>query len=167
MQVNGKETPLETAIQQAEAAGASYRRISAIRDAQCWYAANVLKERWAEYEEAILAAKDYPHIIEYAIDVIKGRWFEAEALLLSTGPDMDSIFDNILYYTQQVIKKRWIKAEAHIIENGTCEMATRYAKTIIKGPWPKAEALMAGRKPTHYKKILVVGSQHDEFFPKR
>ena len=72
----------------------------------CWYAIDVIKDRWPEAETVISTTDPY-WAYRYAKDVIKGRWPEAETVIVT----------NLLWayrYARDVIKGRWPEVEAVI-----------------------------------------------------
>ena len=46
----------------------------------CWYAENIIKDRWKEAEPYIIKNPEW--IYEYCLNVIKGRWPEAEPYIM-------------------------------------------------------------------------------------
>ena len=97
----------------------------------CYYAINVIKGRWPEYEESIKNDPYYAYYAYfYANEVIKGRWIEGEE---SIKKDPQYACD----YANYVIKGRWIEGEGSI--KNYPEYACDYANEVIKGRWIEGE----------------------------
>ena len=82
------------------------------------YVKNVIRGRWAEYEEALLHAPNMhitiPSIfmMQYAKTIIKGRWPEFEKILLTNN----NYYSVIIKYAKMIIKGRWIEGERVLLE---------------------------------------------------
>ena len=79
-----------------------------VPSALCFYAIDVIKDRWLEAEPIIM--RDPVWACEYAKTVIKGRWPEAEETILKDHRSM-------YLYARNVIKGRWPEAERVLIIN--------------------------------------------------
>ena len=97
----------------------------------CYYANEVIKGRWPEYEESIKKDPYYAYYAYfYANEVIKGRWTEGEESI-KTSPKYAYL------YARDVIKDRWIECEESI--KTSPQHAYLYANEVIKGRWTEAE----------------------------
>ena len=96
-----------------------------------WYANNVIKGRWVEFEPLILTDPHWTYM--YACDVIKGRWVEAEPIIL-TDPYWAYL------YARDVIQGRWAEAEPLILTEA--EWTYVYARDVIQGRWAEAEPII-------------------------
>jgi hypothetical protein len=132
----------------------------------CFYATQILKNRWPEGEPTIL--NDAGVAYEYAKNIIHGRWPEAENILLNMKgsgapyicylyamnivggrwhecePIILSDYEATYFYSSYVIKDRWIEGEKALLEQSTKDRdgtyyLAQYAKYVIYGRWLEAE----------------------------
>ena len=102
----------------------------------CWYAENIIKDRWKEAEPYIIKNPEW--IYEYCLNVIKGRWPEAEPYIMKD-------YWAICKYAVYIIKGRWPEAEEillNISNTADIRYLNMYVENIIKGRWPEAEPII-------------------------
>ena len=106
----------------------------------CYYAINVIKGRWPEYEESIKNDPYYAYYAYfYANEVIKGRWTESEESI-KTSPQYAYL------YARDVIKGRWTEGEESIKSSTAL---VKYCKFINQRLVEK-EHLLKGRSKIDY-----------------
>lgn len=117
------------------------------------YCEKVIKGRWKELEEIVIAASVREGCFSarhggycYVERIIKGRWIEAEEFI-KTYPQA------AMPYAMNIIKGRWAEAEPYFLKNAGC--ALNYAKCVIKDRWIEAESILSeGCYEKSYKEFI-------------
>lgn len=101
-----------------------------------WYAKEVVKGRWRQGENTILASS-VSYIVDYCSSVINGRWEDGERVILEMV-DKQKISKQVIKYISTVIKNRWEEFE-NVVFGETKDSSDYYYKRM---------------KELYYKKII-------------
>lgn len=112
-----------------------YSIISKNPEYACRYAANILRARWPQGEEAILTSQRYA--AQYALQVIRNPWPEAEHYFTQSH-------DLALNYAMKCIKERWEPGEGAIATDAQSSLV--YAHTVLKQRFELGEEAISKSK---------------------